>query len=227
MPRIYKSVDITGKKFDRLTAIKLSHRGKLSVQYWEFLCDCGNTKVINKNKVVQGRTKSCGCLAKDVASELSLVHGHAKTRLKSQSRTYNIWAGMLGRIKRPLTASYVGLKVCEEWKDFANFLRDMGEAPEGKSIDRIDNTIGYFPSNCRWSNSQEQSRNRRSCLSRKMSSKYKGVVLLKKRGTWKATIRTGEKRLELGTFKTELEAALSYNEAAKKYHGEFACLNTI
>ena len=227
MPRIYTSIDITGKTFGRLTAIKFSHRYNNRDHHWEFLCSCGVTKVINKNKVVQGRTNSCGCLAKDVASELSFIHGHAKTRRKSPSRTYDIWSSMIGRVKRPRTISYVGLTVCDEWKDFTKFLRDMGEVPEGKSIDRIDNTKGYCKDNCRYATQQEQCRNTRGCLSRKTSSKYKGVVLLNKTGTWKATIRTGEKRLELGVFKTELEAGLAYNEAAKKYHVEFACLNPI
>lgn len=53
-----------------------------------------------------------------------------------------------------------GITVCERWNDFRAFLSDMGERPEGTTIDRIDGALGYFPGNCRWATAEVQQANR-------------------------------------------------------------------
>jgi hypothetical protein len=57
--------------------------------------------------------------------------------------------------------TYKGVPVCDRWSTFENFLADMGERPPGHTLDRIDNTKGYAPSNCRWATVSEQNRNQR------------------------------------------------------------------
>ena len=222
MPRIYKSIDITGKTFNRLTAVKFSHRSEYSRQYWVFLCTCGNTKVLMKDKVVIGGTKSCGCLFSESLRKRSTTHGRAK----KGDKTYASWRGLIYRVNHHPSNSYIGVTVSDEWRSFENFLQDMGERPEGKTIDRIDSEKGYCKENCRWATPLEQSRNRRKSFNRKTSSKYKGVDILKNK-MWRAIIMTDEKSLYLGIFTTQEDAARAYNEAAVKYHGEFACLNPI
>jgi len=75
--------------------------------------------------------------------------------------TYRRWGYMKRRCKSDPNYTRNGTTVCEEWaNDFAAFLRDMGEVPEGMTLDRIDGTKGYEPGNCRWATYAEQNRNR-------------------------------------------------------------------
>jgi hypothetical protein len=80
--------------------------------------------------------------------------------------TYNTWGHMLSRFRNEKHLQYNdyggrGITVCESWHKFESFLADMGEKPEGMSLDRVDNDQGYFKENCRWADSKTQIRNRR------------------------------------------------------------------
>lgn len=95
-----------------------------------------------------------------------MKHGHNTDRL-GRSPTYTSWAKMRGRCNNPNDTNFHhyggrGITVCERWADFTNFLADMGERPEGTSIDRIDVDGNYEPSNCRWATQLEQVRNMRT-----------------------------------------------------------------
>jgi hypothetical protein len=83
------------------------------------------------------------------------------------SPTYVTWISMMNRCRAPDGTNhhryYVqrGIKVCERWHFYENFLADMGERPVGKTLDRKDNDLGYEPGNCRWATPKEQAANRR------------------------------------------------------------------
>ena len=94
-------------------------------------------------------------------------HGHASGRRGStvRSPTYNTWRSMVSRCTCESDTAFPsyggsGVNVCERWRSFPAFLADMGERPEGMTLDRIDNAKGYEPSNCRWADRLLQTRNR-------------------------------------------------------------------
>lgn len=134
-------------------------------------------------------------------------------------RAYGSWKEMKARCYRPSNKSYAdyagkGITVCDRWKgphSFVNFLEDMGERPEGTTLDRIDNKGNYEPSNCRWASYKTQSRNKSG--NRNSSSKYKGVSWNKSSNKWRASYARNGKSIYIGDFKSEEAAAKAYNEA--------------
>jgi hypothetical protein len=83
--------------------------------------------------------------------------------------THKSWDGMIQRCCNPKSKDYKnwgarGIRVCEEWRDFKNFYRDMGKKPKGLTLGRINNGLGYSKENCRWETQTEQLRNRRGCV---------------------------------------------------------------
>lgn len=165
-----KTVDMTGNKYVRLTAIEIVGRTKCERKYllWRFICDCGNDIITRGADVRSGRTKSCGCLVRENAiSILDLAHAAATRHGKSHDPIYKIWYGMKGRCYTKSNTGYPrygakGITVCDEWRDnpqvFIEWAMNNGYQ-KGLSIDRIDGTKGYYPDNCRFVTQKEQMRN--------------------------------------------------------------------
>lgn len=146
-------IDITGQKFGRLTAESYAGNGS-----WNVVCDCGSRKCVYRGKLVNNLTKSCGCFHKERLPYYRRKHG------KTKSPTYIAWTAMRQRClnkKNPGYSRYgeKGITICNEWMSFDAFYRDMGERPQGTSLDRIDNSKGYCKGNCRWATVKQQNRN--------------------------------------------------------------------
>lgn len=129
-----------------------------------YKCKCFNYLVVSNSAVTFGNTKSCGCHRIESSIRRATKHGHGK--VSNCSRTYKSWANMKTRCMNQRYKWYHnyggrGIDICERWLKFENFLADMGERPENKSLDRINNEIGYSPENCRWATSKEQNNNTR------------------------------------------------------------------
>jgi len=160
-----KVIDLTGQQFGRLAVVKRVENNKHKQSQWLCQCECGNMTTVNICHLKSGNTKSCGCLQKERVREVHLKHSHACKNKKS--RIYYIWISMINRCNNSNNKYYKsyggrGIRVCEAWLRFENFLADMGEKPNSMSLDRVDNNGNYGPENCRWSTNKEQQRNTRS-----------------------------------------------------------------
>jgi len=155
--------DITGKRFGHWTVLE---RDKVHPNtrnsYWICKCDCGKVKVLNRSTLVSGASKSCGCKAVYGKKGINRTHGMSDTRL------YHEWRSIRRRCNRAKGKDFKtyqgkGITVCEEWDNNFEPFMEWSLANgynDTLTIDRIDNSKGYSPDNCRWISNAEQQQNK-------------------------------------------------------------------
>ncbi len=151
--------DLTGNTYGRLRVVQYAGVNHRSESLWQVRCACGVEKIVSGPIVKGGGTISCGCQHREIVAALSLRHG------KHETRTYRIWAGAVQRCTNEKNKAYpayggAGIQIADRWRTFENVLADMGECPDGMSLDRFPNQRGnYEPGNCRWATRLQQARN--------------------------------------------------------------------
>lgn len=166
--------DLQGQVFERLTIIEYAGRGKGGSAKWLCQCECGTKTVVQGSMLRRGRTHSCGCYKRERLSEAqqTLIGSHTGA---GSHPFYDTWKGMNSRVldsQSPYYSNYGGrgITICRRWRldmpgGFQNFIDDiesvLGPKPDGYSLDRVDNSLGYGPANVRWATAKEQNRNTR------------------------------------------------------------------
>lgn len=153
-----KLIDMSNMRYGRLTVIKRSENNtKQGKPLWVCECDCGNVLEIPRKRLIDGTTTSCGCYRKEFSAIQHKTHGLSKTDGK-HNRLYRIWSGIKDRCCNPKSKYWSrygekGISICKEWKtdyqSFHNWSMENGYA-DNLTLDRIDNSKGYAPDNCRW-----------------------------------------------------------------------------
>lgn len=158
------AIDLTGHKYNRLTALRFFWRptSKGREKMWVCLCDCGSETTVSVGALRSGSIASCGCLKREKMRAEKLTHGMRDTP------EYAIWCAMKARCHNPNDRDFKyygarGVRVCDTWRtSFEAFIADVGRRPDPTlSIERLDNAKGYEPGNVAWATKEAQARNRR------------------------------------------------------------------
>lgn len=142
--------DLTRKTFGKLTAlVRTATKGSSKKSKWSCVCSCGRSAEVFATHLIRGNTTSCGCC---FGRPVKKIPAHAS------------WVAMKARCLNPNHPAYHryggrGIEICDLWSGFECFYADMGDRPEGMSLDRINTDGNYEPNNCRWATPSEQSNN--------------------------------------------------------------------
>lgn len=170
MPQPLK--DLVGQTFGQLTVISAAGMDEKGQRLWLCECSCGGTKETRGSNLRGGFVKSCGCLPRgakpnpDVKTKHPLFQSWSSMVQRCTSEKNDSWPNYGGR----------GIKVHEDWSEFEPFrdwvLENLGERPEGMTLDRVDNDGHYEPGNLKWSSRHDQSMNRRTVKQLQAEANY-------------------------------------------------------
>lgn len=215
---------VIGEKYGRLTAVceDQPHQkpSGIFIKKFKCLCDCGVEVSILGQHLTRGDTKSCGCFRNEQVRASATTHGLSKHEL------YPAWLAMCTRCENTSqngAENYNGrgISVCQRWKTpdgvgFSNFVEDMGDRPHGCTLERIDNSLGYSPENCKWETRGRQNYNKRRHRNNRTG---RTGVTLRPDGRYIARIGVSGVSKVLGYFLTFEEAVAEREKAELLFYG--------
>lgn len=215
-----RALDLIGRKFERLLVVSRAENTENGQTRWNCVCDCGNESTVIGSSLTLSKTKSCGCYNRDLIGALNLRHG--QTLGYTSSKTYNSWRGMKERCTNPNNSHYPfyggrGIGFPEDWLAFDSFLEDMGERPEGMTLERIDVNANYSKENCKWETLTNQAYN--ITLRKDNPSGRTGVRRSANGKKWHASIRKDNKSYFLGSYETFEDAVEAREKAEIEMYG--------
>jgi hypothetical protein len=162
-----QALNLINQRFGRLTVLRKVDVSNGGIS-WYSRCDCGKISINSTKLLRAGKAKSCGCLNREIIKTVNTKHGYK--RGGTNDKTYRTWRAIKERCNCVTHVGYKnyggrGIKVCEDWeKSFDKFLLDMGEKPEGYSLERIDVDRDYCKDNCKWIPLEKQCLNKRNTV---------------------------------------------------------------
>lgn len=219
--------NLTGQRFGRLTALYTVPNNNYRTR-WHCVCDCGNTKDVLQQNLVNGHVRSCGCLHVERNKEKLAVLNESMQREshhETKTRLYHIWINMKSRCFDENSTTFHryggrGITVCREWASSFLSFREWATAngySDELSIDRINVDGNYCPENCRWVSGSIQQFNKRK--PRRNTSGHVGVSWNKKSGKWYSYITKDYVMHFLGSFDSLDDAIAARKAAEYQYFG--------
>lgn len=219
-----KLIDLTGKRFGKLSVIERAKENIHDRPAWVCKCDCGKTAIVFGTSLRNGNTKSCGCLL-----GFRSVYGEKAPELTKSHKNmiYHAWSEMIRRCTKDNVSQREyykgkGISVCDSWLSFDDFAKwALANGYEkGLEIDRIDGDKDYSPENCRWVTHKKNSRNRKARSNN--TTGYPGVhtrTYSSGRVVYRVSIATDAGKVNVGTFYDLDSAIAARKEAELKYWG--------
>lgn len=194
-----------GNIYSNVKVLEFSHINNHGKKVYSCECLLCNSNFETLGTLVKnGRTKSCGCLQKNITGDRFKTHG------MSNERVYKIWKGIKSRCRHKSYHAYNryggrGIKVCDEWEnDFMKFYTDMKDTYfDGAELDRIDNDGDYCAENCRWITHKENSNNRTKYFNK---SGYTGIHYRETKNRYEANVCINRIPKHIGVYHSLEEA---------------------